>query len=111
MVGLIVFLAVALLSGALWVWKRKRSSAHGHSSTGESGQHHSAAVYENVSVPENSGRVASDDQDTVHYASVVFKHSRTQKAFPSPRLPPDTTEEEDVQYAAVNFSRSTAAIQ
>ncbi|MCI4393320.1 hypothetical protein PGIGA_G00156170 [Pangasianodon gigas] len=38
MVGLIVFLAVTLLSGALWMWKRKSSSAHGHSSTGESRQ-------------------------------------------------------------------------
>ncbi|KAF4093310.1 hypothetical protein AMELA_G00000700 [Ameiurus melas] len=38
MVGLAVFLAVTLLSGALWMWKRKSSSAKGHSSTGESGQ-------------------------------------------------------------------------
>ncbi|MCI4393308.1 hypothetical protein PGIGA_G00156140 [Pangasianodon gigas] len=87
----------------LYLRKRKRSSAHGHSSTGESRQHHSAS--------HHSGRVASDDQDNVQYASVVFKHSRTQGGSLSPRLPPDTTEEEDVQYAAVNFSRSTAAIQ
>ncbi|XP_026803785.3 sialoadhesin, partial [Pangasianodon hypophthalmus] len=46
MVGLVVFLAVTLLSGALWMWKRKRSSANGHSSTGDSGQ--SAAVYESI---------------------------------------------------------------
>ncbi|XP_053472616.1 sialoadhesin-like [Ictalurus furcatus] len=38
MVGLAVFLAVTLLSGALWMWKRKSSSDNGHSSTGESGQ-------------------------------------------------------------------------
>ncbi|XP_053472451.1 uncharacterized protein LOC128602592 [Ictalurus furcatus] len=111
MVGLAVFLAVTLLSGALWMWKRKSSSANGHSSTGESGQRHSPAVYENVSASDRSGRVASDDQDDIHYASVVFKNSHTQEVSPSPRLPPDTTEEEDVQYAAVNVSRSTAAIQ
>ncbi|KAF4093243.1 hypothetical protein AMELA_G00000060 [Ameiurus melas] len=70
MVGLAVFLAVTLLSGALWMWKRKSSSANGHSSTGEW-----------------TGSV-----------SVT-------------RLPPDTTEEDEVQYAAVNISRSTAAIQ
>ncbi|XP_053532491.1 sialoadhesin-like isoform X2 [Ictalurus punctatus] len=111
MVGLAVFLAVTLLSGALWMWKRKSSSANGHSSTGESGQRHSPAVYENVSASDRSGRVASDDQDDVHYASVVFKNSHTQEMSPSPRRPPDTTEDEDVQYAAVNVSRSTAAIQ
>ncbi|KAF4093315.1 hypothetical protein AMELA_G00000770 [Ameiurus melas] len=111
MVGLAVFLAVTLLSGALWMWKRKSSSANGHSSTGESGQLHSPAVYESVSASDCSGRVASDDQDEVHYASVVFKISHTQEVSPSPRRPPDTTEEEEVQYAAVNVSRSTAAIQ
>ncbi|MCI4393343.1 hypothetical protein PGIGA_G00156430 [Pangasianodon gigas] len=109
-VGLVVFLAVTLLSGALWMWKRKWSSANGHSSTGESGQPPSAAVYENVPASNLRGRVASDDQDNVHYASVVFKHSHTQEESLSPSLPPDTTEEEDVQYAAVNFSRNTAAI-
>ncbi|XP_053472618.1 B-cell receptor CD22-like isoform X2 [Ictalurus furcatus] len=111
MVGLAVFLAVTLLSGALWMWKRKSSSANGHSSTGESGQRHSPAVYENVSASDSSGRVTSDDQDDVHYASVVFKNSHTQEVSLSRRLPPDTTDYEDVQYAAVNVSRSTAAIQ
>ncbi|XP_060767339.1 hemicentin-1-like isoform X2 [Neoarius graeffei] len=33
MVGLAVFLAVTLLSAALWMWKRKSRSADGHSST------------------------------------------------------------------------------
>ncbi|XP_053085280.1 sialoadhesin-like [Pangasianodon hypophthalmus] len=110
LVGLVVFLAVTLLSGALWMWKRKRSSANGHSSTGDGEQPPSAAVYENVPASNLRGRVASDDQDNVHYASVVF-NSHTQEQSLSPRLPPDTTEEEDVQYAAVNFSRNTAAIQ
>ncbi|KAF4093349.1 hypothetical protein AMELA_G00001150 [Ameiurus melas] len=110
MVGLAVFLALTLMSGALWMWKRKLNSANGHSSTGESGQPQ-FAVYESVPASHLSGRVASDDQDDVHYASVVFKNSHTQEVSPSPRLPPDTTEEEDVQYAVVNVSRSTAAIQ
>ncbi|XP_053472609.1 uncharacterized protein LOC128602686 isoform X1 [Ictalurus furcatus] len=110
-VGLVAFLAVTLIPGALWMWKKKSSSANGHSSTGESGQRHSPAVYENVSASDCSGRVTSDDQDDVHYASVVFKNFYTQEVSPSPRLPPDTTEDEDVQYAAVNVSRRTAAIQ
>ncbi|KAG7315469.1 hypothetical protein KOW79_021557 [Hemibagrus wyckioides] len=100
MVGLFIFLALTLIPGALWMWKRKRSSANDHSSTGESGQPESDAVYENISASDHSRRVASDDQNDVHYAMSL-----------SPRLPPDTTEEEDVQYAAVNVSRSTAAIQ
>ncbi|KAI5611186.1 hypothetical protein C0J50_9259, partial [Silurus asotus] len=37
-VGLVVFLAVTLLSGALWMWKRKSSSANKHSSTAEGEQ-------------------------------------------------------------------------
>ncbi|XP_058237746.1 uncharacterized protein LOC131347601 [Hemibagrus wyckioides] len=91
------------------VQKRMWSSANDHSSTGESGQPQPDAIYENISA--SNCRVASDDQDDVHYSSVVIKHSHTQEVSLSPRLPPDTTEEEDVQYTAVNFSRSTAAIQ
>ncbi|KAK3509586.1 hypothetical protein QTP70_006448 [Hemibagrus guttatus] len=111
MVGLFVFLALTLIPGALWMWKRKRSSANGHSSTGENGQPQSDAVYENISASNFSRRVASDVQDDVLYASVLIKRSPTQEVSLSPRHPPDTTEEEDVQYATVNVSRSTAAIQ
>ncbi|KAK3509535.1 hypothetical protein QTP70_001183 [Hemibagrus guttatus] len=110
MVGLFVFLALTLIPGALWMWKRKRSSANGHSSTGENGQPQSDAVYENISASNFSRRVASGDQDDVRYVSVIIKRSPTQEVSLSPRHPPDTTEEEDVQYATVNVSRSTAAI-
>lgn len=68
-------------------------------------------MYETVTVSNYRERVASDDQDNVHYASVVFKNFYIQEESFSPTLPPDTTEEEDVQYAAVNISRNTAAIQ
>ncbi|KAM9494188.1 uncharacterized protein Hap1MRO34_004134 [Clarias gariepinus] len=113
MVGLGVFLALTLIPGALWMWKRKLSSANRHSSTGESEQPQSDAVYETV--PASDCSVASDDQDNLQYSSVIFKNCNTQ-AFKgqgslSPRLPPDTIEEEEVQYAAVNVNRSTAAIQ
>ncbi|KAK2819599.1 hypothetical protein Q7C36_021245 [Tachysurus vachellii] len=108
--GLFVFLGFTLIPGALCMWKRKRSSANGHSSTGESGQPQSAAVYENISASNRSRRV-SDEQDDVHYASVVIKRSHTQEGSLSLRRPARTTEEEDVQYAEVNFSRRTATIQ
>ncbi|KAG7315508.1 hypothetical protein KOW79_021596 [Hemibagrus wyckioides] len=107
--GLLVFLALTLIPGTLWMWKRKRSSANGHSSTGESGQ--SAAAFANIPTSYHRGRVASDDQDDIHYTSVVFKRFPTHERFLSPRHPPHTREEEEVQYAAVNISRSTAAIQ
>ncbi|XP_060715708.1 B-cell receptor CD22-like isoform X2 [Tachysurus vachellii] len=110
MLGLFVFLALTLIPGALLIWKRKRSSANGHSSTGESGQPQSASVYENISASNRSRRV-SDEQDDVHYASVVIKSSHTQEGSLSPRLPAHSTEEEDVQYAEVNVSRRTATIQ
>ncbi|KAM9494189.1 uncharacterized protein Hap1MRO34_004136 [Clarias gariepinus] len=93
------------------MWKRKSSSANSHSSTGESEQPSPDAVYETVPASDFRGRVASDDQDNLQYASVVFKKSHRQEGSLSPRLPPDTTEEEEVQYAAVNISRSTAATQ
>ncbi|XP_047668323.1 sialoadhesin-like isoform X2 [Tachysurus fulvidraco] len=108
--GLFVFLALTLIPGALCMWRRKRSSANGHSSTDESGQPQSASVYENISVSNCSRRV-SDEQDDVHYASVVIKRSHTQEGSLSPRFPAHTTEEEDVQYAKVNVSRRTAAVQ
>ncbi|XP_060767348.1 B-cell receptor CD22-like [Neoarius graeffei] len=102
-VGLLVFLAVTLLSGALWMWKRKLSSVHGDSSSSESGP--SAAVYETVPALNHRDSVASDDQDNIHYASVVFKNFYIPEESLSPRLSPDTTEEEDVQYATVNINR------
>ncbi|XP_053347929.1 B-cell receptor CD22-like [Clarias gariepinus] len=111
MVGLGVFLALTLIPGALWMWKRKLSSANSHSSTGESEQPSPDAVYETVPALDFSRRVASDDQDNLQYASVVLKTFHTQGGSLSPRLPPDTTEEKEVQYAAVNISRSTAATQ
>ncbi|GAA6098044.1 sialoadhesin-like isoform X4 [Tachysurus ichikawai] len=110
MLGLFFFLALTLVPGALWMWKRKQGSANGHSSTGESGQPQSALLYENISASNRSRRV-SDEQDDVHYASVVIKSSHTQEGSLSQRLPAHTTEEEDVQYAEVNVSRRTAAIQ
>lgn len=67
------------------------------------------AVYETVS--DLRERNTSDDQENIHYASVVFKLSHTQEGFQSSRLPPDTTKEEEVQYSAVNLSRCTAAHQ
>lgn len=68
-------------------------------------------MYETVPALNHRDSVASDDQDNIHYASVVFKNFYIPEESLSPRLSPDTTEEEDVQYATVNINRYTAAIQ
>ncbi|XP_072526978.1 sialoadhesin-like [Salminus brasiliensis] len=97
----VVFLALLLITAALWMWRRKSKE--------QSGQCDSTHVYDTTApavTPDPSPEVASDDQDSIHYASVHFKQS------PSPftsRLPVDTADGQDVQYAAVNFSRHTAA--
>ncbi|KAI5627650.1 Schwann cell myelin protein-like [Silurus asotus] len=109
MVALVVFLVVTLVSGALWMWKRKSSSANEHSSTAESVQLQSAPVYDNI--PASNYRVTSDDQENIDYTGVVFKPYPTEEGSLSPRLPPDTTDEEGVEYAAVNIQRNTAATQ
>ncbi|KAF4093304.1 hypothetical protein AMELA_G00000660 [Ameiurus melas] len=111
MVGLGVFLAVTLLSGALWMWKRKSSSTNGHSSTGESGQLHSPAVYESVSASDRSGRVASDDQEITFTMPVLSLKSPTHRKCLLTQTSSRHHRGRGVLYAAVNVSRSTAAIQ
>ncbi|XP_036417849.1 B-cell receptor CD22-like, partial [Colossoma macropomum] len=106
-VGVSVFLALILITAALWMWRKKV-----HSSAEESEQRDAAAVYDNVSA-QPSQPANRDDQDDIHYSSVYFRpsHSQEEPPFLTAKLPLDSTEEEDVQYAAVNFSRRTAAPQ
>ncbi|XP_036420949.1 uncharacterized protein LOC118804557 [Colossoma macropomum] len=109
-VGVVVFLLIILITAAaLWVWTRK---SKGGRSSGESGQHDSAHVYDNPSAmdmrSDPTSRV-SDNQDDVHYSSVQFKPSHSQEKRPSSRHLEETMKEPDVEYAAVNFSRHTAA--
>ena len=57
-------------------------------------------------------RKGSDNQDGIHYSSVQFKRSQTKKEAPPPTstLPLYIVNDQDVQYAAVNFSRERGRI-
>ncbi|XP_036416983.1 uncharacterized protein LOC118800921 [Colossoma macropomum] len=115
-VGVVVFLGVAvfliLITAALCMWRKK-----GHSSAEESEQCVSATVYGVVSAlamtSDPTSREISDDQDDNHLSSVYFRpfHSQEEPPFLTAKLALDSTEEEGIQYAAVNFSRRTAAPQ
>jgi hypothetical protein len=72
-------------------------------------------VYDNISgmafTPTAAQTVATVDQDDVHYASDV--HSRLKKQemplYSTVHVPQPQKEDEDVQYAAVNFNLPSAA--
>ncbi|KAL7832432.1 hypothetical protein AOLI_G00299800 [Acnodon oligacanthus] len=114
-VGVALFLVLLLIVGWLWIRKRKSSPGKGLWSTEESGQCDSAAVYSNLSdlamTADPTQTEGSDNQDGVHYCSVQFKRRHSQKQAPPPSspLPLYFIEDQDVQYAAVNFSRDSAA--
>ncbi|KAL6461866.1 hypothetical protein MHYP_G00300110 [Metynnis hypsauchen] len=106
-VGVSVFLALTLLTAALWMCKRKSNSSKGHRSSGESGQCDSAAVHNNPpAMAMTSGPTSrvSDDQDDIHYSSIQFKSSHSQEKPPLDTAKHLDTIKEDVQYAAVNFT-------
>ncbi|XP_036453746.1 uncharacterized protein LOC118826840 [Colossoma macropomum] len=116
-IGAAVFLVLFLIIG--WIWRRRRKSSPGkeHRSTEESGQCDSAHVYSNISelamTSDPTQRKGSDNQDGVHYSSVQFKRFHKQEEAPpsTSTLPLYVIEDQDVQYAAVNFSRESAAPQ
>ncbi|XP_036453785.1 uncharacterized protein LOC118826860 [Colossoma macropomum] len=116
-VGVAAFLALLLIIGWIWMRRRKSSPAKGHNNTGENVQCDSTAVYSNLSdlamTSDPTQRDESDNQDGVHYSSVEFKRSYIQKEAPPPAssLPLYFIEDQDVQYAAVNFSSDSAAPQ
>ncbi|KAG5278038.1 hypothetical protein AALO_G00094510 [Alosa alosa] len=75
-------------------------------------------VYDNsTNIPLTSDpaqRVDAGDQDDVQYASVQFKSSRGQQVpvySTVQKFKPHPQQQEEVEYAAVNFSRPTAATQ
>ncbi|XP_072527219.1 uncharacterized protein [Salminus brasiliensis] len=113
-VGVVVFLLLILITAALWKWRRKFSSANKRSCE-QSGQFDSTHVYDNTSAlakTSNHTNSLSDDQEDVHYSSVQFKPSHAHRDSPASIAKPlDTLIEQEVQYAAVNFSKHTAAPQ
>ncbi|XP_036421341.1 uncharacterized protein LOC118804797 [Colossoma macropomum] len=116
-VGVALFLILLLIVGWMWIRRRNSSPGKGLRSAEESGQCESAAVYSNISdlamTSDPTQRKGSDNQDGVHYSSIQFKRSQTKKEAPPPAstLPLYIIDDQDVQYAAVNFSRDSAAPQ
>ncbi|XP_036420951.1 uncharacterized protein LOC118804559 [Colossoma macropomum] len=108
-VGVVVFLALILITAALSMWRRKSSSAKAQKSSRESGQSDSDPVYNNISsLPLTSDQTctASDNQDDVLYYNLHFKYMHTQakpvyyaKFANCP---------ESVHYAVVDFHRPAA---
>ncbi|XP_035376975.1 uncharacterized protein LOC113581481 [Electrophorus electricus] len=114
-VGVAICLALILLTGALWMWRRNSRSAEDHKRFEKKAECDFAPVYDNVSaLPKTSdpSQNTSDVHDGIHYSSVHFKHFHTQASQLPPSWPDfNASEEHSVHYAAVNFSRHAAATQ
>ncbi|KAI4886781.1 hypothetical protein NFI96_001480 [Prochilodus magdalenae] len=68
-----------------------------------------AAIYSNIlnlaMTSDLIPREGSDNEDGIHYSSVQFKHSNKYGEAPPSTCTLHVTEDQDVQYAAVNFQR------
>ncbi|XP_035389174.1 uncharacterized protein LOC113590183 isoform X4 [Electrophorus electricus] len=106
-----VFLALGLIIGALWVWRRNSSSAKGHKKTGAGEQ--SDPMSAQAMSSDALKKASSPGDGEIQYASIHFiPHCRQEESsLPPSKLPIDTTEGDSVQYAAVNFKRDTTATQ
>ncbi|XP_064816973.1 B-cell receptor CD22-like [Oncorhynchus masou masou] len=115
-VGIIVVVLVLILclSGLMW-FRKKASKPTNTRDTADDGQGDSSPVYDNISNMAMTSTAAqtadTDNQDDVHYASVHFSHSKNQEVplYSTVQLLQPQKEDEDVQYAAVNFNLPCAA--
>ncbi|XP_041959453.1 B-cell receptor CD22-like [Alosa sapidissima] len=121
------FLIILIMLIGYVFWRRKKATPSSNPSSSDNNTQHVPQcvpdnVYEDISgLPLTSApaqRVDSGVQDDVQYASVQIKSSRGQQVplystVQRPKLHPQQQEEQqqEVEYAAVNFSRPTAATQ
>ncbi|XP_042170930.1 B-cell receptor CD22-like [Oncorhynchus tshawytscha] len=117
-VGIIVVVLVVILCLSGFMWFRKKASKPSNTrDTADDVQGDSSPVYENVSSMSINSTAAqtadTDDQDDVHYASVHFSHCKNQEVplYSTVQLPQPQIQDEDVQYAAVEFNLPGAATQ
>ncbi|XP_071032274.1 B-cell receptor CD22-like [Oncorhynchus clarkii lewisi] len=116
-VGIIVVVLVLILclSGFMWFRKKASKSTSDTRDTSENVQGDSSPVYDNISSMAMTSTAAqtadTDNQDYVHYASIHFSGSKNQEVplYSTVQLPQPQIQDEDVQYAAVKFSRPSAA--
>ncbi|XP_048104635.1 B-cell receptor CD22-like [Alosa alosa] len=117
--GAVAFLIVLIVVLAVLMSRRKKNASNSTIVSGSTVRNSQDAAdndYVNVNpATSHPGQsVDSDDQDDVQYASVQFKSSREQEVpiystVEEPKLHSQQQVREEVQYAAVNFSRPTAA--
>ncbi|XP_029594759.1 B-cell receptor CD22-like [Salmo trutta] len=116
-VGIIVVVLVLILclSGLMWFRKKASKSTSDTRDTSENVQGDSSPVYENVSsmamTSTATQTAATVVQDDVHYASVHFSHFKIKEVplYSIVQLHQPQKQEEDVQYDAVKFNRSSYA--
>uniref|UniRef100_A0AAZ3SVY5 B-cell receptor CD22 n=1 Tax=Oncorhynchus tshawytscha TaxID=74940 RepID=A0AAZ3SVY5_ONCTS len=117
-VGIIVVVLVVILCFSGLMWFRKNASKPTNTrDTADDGQGDSSPVYDNISgmaINSTAAQTAAiDDQDDIHYSSVHFSHSKNQDVplYSTIQLLQPQKEDEDVQYAAVQFNLPSAATQ
>ncbi|KAI7791432.1 hypothetical protein IRJ41_019988 [Triplophysa rosa] len=98
MVTLSVFLTLALI-GVLWYRIRKYTLSKNQEDAKMEAQYES--VYSNAAPSEPSHKEENYENQDIHYSSINFGDFKTKHASAETT---DTTEKEDVQYAAVMFS-------
>ncbi|XP_064809690.1 B-cell receptor CD22-like [Oncorhynchus masou masou] len=118
-VGIIVIvlgvILASCLSGLMWFRKKVFKTTSDTRHTAGNGQGDSSPVYDNISgmafTPTAAQTAATVDQDDVHYASDVHSRSKNQEVplYSTVQLPQPQKEDEDVQYAALNFNLPSAA--
>ncbi|XP_064817304.1 B-cell receptor CD22-like isoform X2 [Oncorhynchus masou masou] len=115
-VGIIVVVLVLILClSGLMLFRKKASKPINTRDTADDGQGDSSPVYDNISdMAMNSTAAQTEstyDQDDVHYASVHFSGSKNQEVplYSTVQVPQPQKEDEDVQYAALNFNLPSAA--
>uniref|UniRef100_A0AAZ3NSR0 Ig-like domain-containing protein n=1 Tax=Oncorhynchus tshawytscha TaxID=74940 RepID=A0AAZ3NSR0_ONCTS len=107
----VVLVLILCLSGFMWFRKKASKSTSDTRDTSENVQGDSSPVYDNISGMAMTSTAAqtesTDNQDYVHYASVHFSGSKNQEVplYSTVQLPQPQIQDEDVQYAAVKFSR------
>ncbi|KAG7315359.1 hypothetical protein KOW79_021447 [Hemibagrus wyckioides] len=104
-------LALVLSFIAVILWMRKRAPVL-RTRSEEYSKNDSAPVYSNVSAmtSDPTQTASSEDQDTVQYSSVFFRHSHTQEVplYSTVQLPKSLSEEQEVEYATVSLVKSRA---
>ncbi|XP_064856739.1 sialoadhesin-like [Oncorhynchus nerka] len=115
-VGIIVVVLVVILCLSGLMWFRKTASKPTNTrDTADVGQGDSSPVYDNISnMAMNSTATQTADtenQEDVHYASVYFSGSKNQEVllYSTVQVSQPQKEDEDVQYAALNFNLPSAA--